>query len=66
MPMFLNILLLLISGAYLVYKSFTSDESFLKFEVAVDDNPQLFKFFNFITGIVFLGLGLFFLLQEIL
>lgn len=57
--------MLLLSGFYLVYKAFTSNESHLSFGIAVDDNPRLFKFLNFITGLLFIVVGLYYFLQEI-
>jgi uncharacterized membrane protein len=51
-------LLFIVLGIYLIFKAFTSNESFLKFSVSVDENPYLFKFLNFAIGPILLVIGI--------
>jgi hypothetical protein len=50
-------ILLIVVGIYLIFKAITSNESFLKFGIAVDDSPYLFKFLNFAMGLLLLVIG---------
>jgi hypothetical protein len=51
-------LLFIVTGIVLIFKAFTSNESFLKFSVSVDENPYLFKFLNFAIGLILLVIGI--------
>jgi hypothetical protein len=50
-------------GTFLIYKSITRNESYLKFGISVDNNLYLFKFLNFSTGLLLLAIGIGMLLK---